>query len=38
MPVSKHRTKKTPHSAWLKRRNKRKQQKKLHEKHSANKK
>ena len=33
MPIAKHRTKKTPHSVWVKRRNKRKYQRKYHAKH-----
>tara|TARA_R110002020_G_scaffold222749_3_gene431663 strand:+ start:1133 stop:1396 length:264 start_codon:yes stop_codon:yes gene_type:complete len=38
MPIAKHRTKKTPHSVWVKRRNKRKYQRKYHAKHiSSNK-
>ena len=38
MPIAKHRTKKTPHSLWVKRRNKRKYQRKYHAKHiSSNK-
>ena len=38
MPIAKHRTKKTPHSIWVKRRNKRKYQRKYHAKHiSSNK-
>ena len=34
MPIAKHRTKKTPHSIWVKRRNKRKYQRKYHAKHT----
>jgi len=34
MPIAKHRKKKTPHSTWVKRRNKRKYQRKYHAKHS----
>ena len=35
MPIAKHRTKKTPHSIWVKRRNKRKYQRKYHAKHTS---
>jgi hypothetical protein len=35
MPIAKHRTKKTPHSLWVKRRNKRKYQRKYHAKHTS---
>ena len=35
MPIAKHRTKKTPHSIWVKRRNKRKYQRKYHVKHTS---
>ena len=35
MPIAKHRTKKAPHSIWVKRRNKRKYQRKYHAKHTS---
>ena len=35
MPIAKHRKKKTPHSIWVKRRNKRKYQRKYHVKHTS---
>ena len=38
MPIAKHRTKKTPHSIWVKRRNKKKYQRKYHAKHTSSKK
>ena len=38
MPIAKHRTKKTPHSIWVRRRNKRKYQRMYHAKHTSSKK